>query len=69
MPWTPGTARVVRMIISALVAGGLGVGSNLLTAMTSNGTIPKSALIVALITGGMLCLKDVQAYLSQPPQG
>lgn len=69
MTLSPDGARLIRMIISALVAGGLGIGSNLLTAVTSSGTIPKGALTVALITGGMLMLKDIQAYLSQPLQG
>ena len=64
---TPASARMIRMVISALVAGGLGVGSNILTAMSNGGTVSKEALTVAIITGVMLTLKDVQAYLSQSP--
>ena len=64
---TPATARLIRMLISSLVAGLMGVGSNVLTAMTSTGEVPKGALTIAIITGGMLMLKDLQAYLSQPP--
>ena len=67
MALTPAGARMIRMVISALVAGGLGVGSNILTAMSNGGTVSKEALTVAIITGLMLTLKDVQAYLSQSP--
>lgn len=67
MQWTSGRARFARMVISSLVAGLLGIGSNLLTALNASGTIPKGTLLIALITGGMLTLKDIQAYLSTPP--
>src|SRR5438105_3130456 len=63
----PNTARLLRMLISACVAGAMGVGSNLLTAINAQGDISKGALTVAVITGVLLALKDVQAYLAQGP--
>ena len=64
---SPDTARLVRMALSSLVAGAMGVGSNLLSAMNASGDIPKGALTISLITGGLLMCKDVNAYLAQPP--
>lgn len=66
---SPSTARICRMLISSLVAGMIGVGSNLLTAINAQGDISRGALTVAIVTGVILSLKDVQAYLAQPPQG
>ena len=63
------TARLVRMVISSVVAGMIGIGSNLLTALNANtqGEISKGTITVAVVTGAILMLKDIQAYLSQPP--
>lgn len=67
MTLSPGAARTIRMLISAIIAGVMGVGSNILTAINSSGQLQQGALTVAIITGLLLTLKDIQAYLSQPP--
>lgn len=59
--------RFARLIVSALIAGAIGVGSNLLTAVSATGEIQRGSLLLAVITGALLTLKDVQAYLSTPP--
>jgi hypothetical protein len=64
---TPDTARLIRMCLSSLIAGAMGVGSTLLASMQGDGHIPPGALLIALITGGLLCGKDLQSYLSQAP--
>lgn len=64
---SPQAARMCRMLCSAVIAGAMGVGSNLLTAINASGEVQKGSLTVAIITGIMLTLKDIQAYLSQPP--
>ena len=64
---TPDTARLVRMCLSSLVAGAMGVGSNLLSAMAGTGEVPKGAITIAVITGGLLAAKDLQSYLATPP--
>jgi predicted glycosyltransferase len=55
------------MVVSSLMAGIIGVGSNLLTAVTAAGEVPPGAKKVAIVTGVIMVAKDVQAYLSQAP--
>jgi len=59
--------RTIRMIISALIAGMMGAGAIVLGNMTAEGALKPGAEIIALVTGVMLALKDVQAYLSNSP--
>lgn len=67
MPLTPDTARLIRLSVSSLIAGAIGVGSNLMSALNASGEIPRGALVIAILTGAMLCLKDIQSYLALPP--
>ena len=68
MALDPEIARYIRMGLSSLANGVIGASGILLAAATGTaGTIPESAWLIAGITGVMLCAKDIQAYLSQPP--
>ena len=62
------TRLLIRMILSAFIAGVIGVGTNLLSAINASGELPKGALLIALLSGGVLVAKDIQAILSQPPR-
>jgi predicted glycosyltransferase len=55
------------MTLSALMAGIIGVGSNLLAAATAAGEVTPGARKVAIVTGVIMVAKDIQAYLSQAP--
>lgn len=65
----PNTARFIRMLISAMIAGVIGAGGVILTAINAQGEVSRGTQTVAIITGLILAFKDVQAYLAQPPQG
>jgi len=67
MRLTPGAARAIRMALSSVVAGAIGIGSNLLTALQAQGTITRATLLVAVLTGTLMVLKDLGAYLAVPP--
>lgn len=56
-----------RVILSAVINGIITVGTSLLSVAT-DGAITKNALLVACIGGTLALFKDLQAYLSQPPQ-
>jgi hypothetical protein len=55
------------MTLSALMAGIIGVGSNLLAAATAAGEVTPGARKVAIVTGVIMVAKDIQAYLSNSP--
>jgi hypothetical protein len=55
------------MTISAVMAGIIGVGSNLLAAATAAGEVTPGAKKVAIVTGIIMVAKDIQAYLSNSP--
>jgi hypothetical protein len=64
---TDDTRRVLRLIIDALAAGGVGMGGALLAAKTSAGAIPESAWVIGAIVGGVTVCQSVRSSLSQPP--
>jgi hypothetical protein len=67
MALAPDTARLIRLCVSSLIAGAIGIGSNIMSAINASGEVPRGALVIAIITGVMLSLKDIQAYLSTAP--
>lgn len=62
------TNRFIRMVFSALLAGAMAAGSNLLTGINADGNISQGTLTVALISGGILAIKDLVAFLAVPPE-
>ena len=67
MALDPETARLIRLCLSSLITGAIGIGSNILSAINASGDIPRGALIIAIISGSILALKDVSSYLSTAP--
>ena len=63
----PTTARMIRMCVSAITAGLISAGSTILAAATTEGVIKPGTWIIAGISGALIALKDIQAYLSQAP--
>jgi hypothetical protein len=66
---TDGTRKTIRLVVSAFMTGIVGAGTNVLTAVTSSGEIPKSALVIASIAGIVLTAKNIESSLSEPPRG
>ena len=67
MPLNPDTARLIRLCVSSMIAGAIGIGSNILSSINASGEVPRGALIIAVISGSILALKDVGSYLALPP--
>lgn len=67
MPLNPDTARLIRLCVSSLITGAIGIGSNILSAINASGDVPRGALIIAIISGSILALKDIGSYLAAPP--
>ena len=65
---TDAQRRVVRLVVSAVAAGGIAGLGVLLAAFAGGNTMPNTAQwCVAGITGALQMLKDVQSSLSEPP--
>lgn len=64
---TPDTARWIRMVLSAFLAGFTAGGALLLNSLSDKGELTTRAIIVAIITGLMMMAGDVKSFLSQPP--
>jgi hypothetical protein len=60
--------RVVRLIASALAAGGVAFGSTVAVAFSDGGTLTETTswLILGAVVAAMC--KDIQASLSSPPE-
>ena len=69
MQLCPDTARLLRLILSSLVAAAMGIGSNLLSTLNASPSLdlPPRAILIAVITGLLLFCKDIQSYLATPP--
>lgn len=59
----------LKVFISALVAGVIAWGGAFMTA--ASGTVPmtKIQIMLAVVTGVVAGAKDIQAFLTSPPQG
>ncbi len=67
MPLDTDTARLVRLCVSSLITGAIGVGSNIMSSINAGGEVPRGALVIAIISGSILALKDIGSYLATPP--
>lgn len=65
---TSNATRLIRLVLSALVAGVMGAGTYLLGAgVMTDGTLKPGTTLIATILGVMALAKDVQSYLSTVP--
>jgi len=64
---SPTTARMLRMVLSAIVAGLMGAGSVVLGSVSAEGQVKPGVWMIAGVSGVMFACKDVQAYLAQGP--
>lgn len=64
---TDNVRRLMRMIVSAVLAGIVGAGTNLLTSITSSGEIHAGAWTIATVTFVVLAGQNLQSALSEPP--
>ena len=65
---TDNMRRMIRLVVSAIVAGTITSITSLLSTINAAGTVEKGALVIALLGGTLVLLQNVQSSLSEPPK-
>ena len=62
-------SSAAKVFLSAVVAGVIAWGGAFMTASGGQAPITKIQGTLAFVTGVVAAAKDIQAYLTKPPQG
>ena len=58
---------VLKILLSATVAGVISWGGAFMTASSGSTPITKTQITLAVVTGVVAAAKDIQAFLAKPP--
>lgn len=65
---SPKTEAIIKLLISSVVNGLLGSAGIILDNLVGGKEIGPTTIAVTITTGAVLMLKDIQAYLANPPK-